>query len=494
MPNRKVLVVDDVSLFLDGTPHALQERFEIRTVHSAHEALFLCRSEGPFAVALTDQDTPGMNGIDFLRELKKGWPDTTRIMVTGSADLGLALNALHEAAIFRFLQKPLAFCELLSALEAGVERFHRIEEERLLTEQLQFSRESLLTLAETLEQRLADQLGRLQGLKHFALRLNESHSPEEVAEVAAQTAARLLGSRAATVTLLIGPGDEQVKKSCGGNAGEKVHLEPIRALQGEIGCLQLDVDRALSDNDRLMLTSIASQTAIAASAQIHRRARELAHHATIFALARLTENRDDETGKHLERVSAYCRLIAEGLRDDGFHTDVITPAFVEDLVLSAPLHDIGKVGIPDSILLKPGPLSESEWEVMRRHPTIGAETLRHLLDTSGEQSFLRMGHEIAWCHHERWDGSGYPRGLRGEEIPLAARIMSLADCYDALTTWRPYKRPWSHEEALTYVREQCGKHFDPCIADAFLNRTAEADEIRSRLADSHEDVLKHRVA
>jgi len=157
--------------------------------------------------------------------------------------------------------------------------------------------------------------------------------------------------------------------------------------------------------------------------------------------------------RDLERVSEYSQLIAEGLRRDGHYQDVITDDWIRDLYHSVPLHDIGKVGIPDRILLKSGKLDAEEWEIMKQHTTIGAQTLRSVMGEHSNSSLLRMGLEIAWCHHEKWDGSGYPRAIRGDEIPLSARILSLADVYDALTTVRPYKRAWTHEQALeTYGR------------------------------------------
>ena len=209
-----------------------------------------------------------------------------------------------------------------------------------------------------------------------------------------------------------------------------------------------------------------------------------AQHATIYALAKLAEQRDNETGRHLERVSEYCRVLAEGLREDGCYCETITDEWIDVLVRSAPLHDIGKVGIPDAILLKPGKLTPDEWEVMKRHSTIGADTLRSVIGSATHQPFLQMSLEIAWCHHEKWDGSGYPRGLRGVDIPLAARILAMADVYDALTNERPYKRAWSHDEALRWIAQGSGSHFDPRLVDAFTKRVEHVDAIRERLADA----------
>ena len=208
-----------------------------------------------------------------------------------------------------------------------------------------------------------------------------------------------------------------------------------------------------------------------------------AQYSVVFALARLAEERDDCTGNHLERVSRFCRVLAEGLRDAGWYTEEITDLFVRDIERSAPLHDIGKVGIPDSILLKEGKLTDAEWAVMRRHPDIGAETMNAILATSPGASFLTMGRDVALYHHENWDGTGYGAGLAGEDIPLSARILRVADVYDALTTWRPYKEPWSHERAVAMVVEDSGVQFDPRIVEVMVSQQAAFDRLRLELSD-----------
>lgn len=192
--------------------------------------------------------------------------------------------------------------------------------------------------------------------------------------------------------------------------------------------------------------------------------------AALMTLARLAETRDSDTGMHLERMAEYSRILAEGLRDDSPYSDRVDDQFVKELYKSSPLHDIGKVGIPDAILRKPGPLTDEEFVVMREHTTIGGDTLRTVLDRyRGQTTFLTMAMDIAYSHHERWDGNGYPIGLSGTDIPLAARIVTLADAYDAITSLRPYKEPFSHEEAVRRIRVDRGKHFDPVIVDTFLD-------------------------
>jgi putative two-component system response regulator len=216
-----------------------------------------------------------------------------------------------------------------------------------------------------------------------------------------------------------------------------------------------------------------------------------AQYATVFALARLAEERDDCTGKHLERVSIFCRELAVGLAETGHFTDQIDARFVRDIERSAPLHDIGKVGIPDSILLKPGKLSDEEWEIMRTHPAIGAETIAAIMKANPGASFLRMGYDVALCHHEMWDGKGYGQGLAGEDIPLAARILKVADCYDALTTWRPYKKPWTHEDAIGHLIRFGGTEFDPTVAATLRRIGDKVNRLRISLADQGAPQMKN---
>lgn len=187
----------------------------------------------------------------------------------------------------------------------------------------------------------------------------------------------------------------------------------------------------------------------------------------VFAMAQLTESRDPETGEHLQRMRAYTQVLAEHLAHEGPYADQFDEQFLEDLYRSSPLHDIGKVGVPDKILLKPGPLTPDELVVMRQHTTLGADALLRAARQSEYGAFLELAAAIARSHHERFDGSGYPDGLKGEEIPLAARIVALADVFDALTSVRVYKDAMDPELAKQFILVQDGEHFDPVVVDAF---------------------------
>ena len=190
--------------------------------------------------------------------------------------------------------------------------------------------------------------------------------------------------------------------------------------------------------------------------------------AAIMGFAKLTEYRDKSTGKHLERIREFTRILALKLKELPQYKDYITDEYLEDLYISAILHDVGKVGIEDQILLKAGPLTDLEFSKIQEHVILGGEALRDVEQQMKMESFLTIGKEVAYYHHERWDGKGYPEGRKGQEIPLSARIVALADVYDALTSERPYKKPLSHEEAVEMISQERGRHFDPQIVDIFI--------------------------
>jgi two-component system response regulator RpfG len=205
-----------------------------------------------------------------------------------------------------------------------------------------------------------------------------------------------------------------------------------------------------------------------ATREIHARERE-----TLIKLAKAGEYRDEHTGNHIYRMARFSGLIARELG---------LPAMeCEEIELTAPMHDLGKIGIPDNILLKTGPLTPYEWLIMKTHPVIGHDIL-----VESPSRYLRMGALIALCHHERYDGQGYPRNIGGADIPLPARVVAVADVFDALTTVRPYKRAWNFDEALAYVQRERGAHFDPDCVDAFLRRIDEVRRVMREYRDRAE--------
>jgi putative two-component system response regulator len=224
------------------------------------------------------------------------------------------------------------------------------------------------------------------------------------------------------------------------------HLQ-LENLRFELRSLGAELDRR-----------VAEQVRSACSSQL----------ATIFALAKLAEARDD-AGPHIERVQTYSRALAERIHGISPRGEELTPDFLERLYQTSSLHDIGKLGIPDSILLKPGKLTPEEFGTMKKHCVLGSSTLNVVLERYPDDRFLKMSSEVARSHHERWDGRGYPDGLRGEAIPLAARIVSLADAYDALTSNRCYRPAVDHAEACRILEAGRGTQFDPAVMTAFIS-------------------------
>lgn len=206
-----------------------------------------------------------------------------------------------------------------------------------------------------------------------------------------------------------------------------------------------------------------------------------AHMATIYSLVKLSESRDKNTGAHIERVSAFCKLLANNLRNIPKYEEYINDDYVENIYKASALHDIGKVGISDIILLKPGKLSLEEFEIMKTHTTIGADTLLEVKKRYPDNKFLELGISIARFHHEKWDGTGYPHGILGINIPLSARIMALADVYDALRSKRVYKEAYSHEESVEIIKQGEGSRFDPEILNVFMENEVEFENIFEQL-------------
>ncbi|MGL4205322.1 MAG: response regulator [Aeromonadaceae bacterium] len=221
-------------------------------------------------------------------------------------------------------------------------------------------------------------------------------------------------------------------------------------------------------------------------AEVERRTQEVSaiQSVTILALASLAETRDSDTGNHIRRTQHYVKALATQLKDHPRFREYLTPSTIALLFKSAPLHDIGKVGIPDRILLKPGPLTPEEFELMKSHTTLGRDAIEHAEKQLGMPvAFLQTAKEIAYFHQEKWDGSGYPTGASGDAIPISARLMALADVYDALISRRVYKAAMPHSEAVQIIQDGKGKHFDPDVVDAFFLLQEEFQAIADRFAD-----------
>ena len=251
-------------------------------------------------------------------------------------------------------------------------------------------------------------------------------------------------------------------------------FNPVLLMARVTACLE---KKQLHDREQQYTHNLESQ--------VQQQIREIAESqlSTIFATSKLAESKDPETGAHLERMRMYCRILAEDLSKTEKYSAIINDGYIDCIYTASPLHDIGKVGVPDNILSKPGKLDREEFETMKTHTTIGGDTLRAVDEKHPGNDFIRMGIEIADNHHEKWDGTGYPAGKKGEEIPLCARILALADVYDALTSVRCYKEAFSHDKSKGIIIDGKALHFDPDIVDAFIRCEEQFIEVRKRYQD-----------
>ncbi|WP_415884044.1 HD-GYP domain-containing protein [Neptuniibacter sp. QD72_48] len=264
----------------------------------------------------------------------------------------------------------------------------------------------------------------------------------------------------------------------------KFFIQAENSTLKQVSLGELNTEVPVTTNDEFGLMALHTNQMISSLAQ---RTRELnvTRDASILGLASLAETRDNETGGHILRTQNYVRALAIKLRQNPKHADYLTSETIELLYKSAPLHDVGKVGIPDSILLKPGKLTDEEFDIMKQHPQIGADALEVAENQLGSNSFLRIAREISLTHHEKWDGRGYPNGLQGEDIPLSGRLMAVADVYDALISKRVYKPAFSHEKARDIIVEGKDNHFDPEVVEAFLALETEFKEIAAEYSDEN---------
>jgi putative two-component system response regulator len=226
--------------------------------------------------------------------------------------------------------------------------------------------------------------------------------------------------------------------------------------------------------------------------EVSKRSRELIalQDVTTLALASLAETRDTDTGNHLRRTQHYVQALARQLQSHPRFVEFLTESRIQALFKCAPLHDIGKVGIPDRVLLKPGRFDAAEWAIMKLHPELGCDAIaRAQRHASASSEFLEVAKEIIFSHHEKWDGSGYPQGLKDDAIPISARLMAVADVYDALICRRVYKEPMPHTQAASIIEDGRGSHFDPDVVDAFCAIAADFESIAQRYADSNEELL-----
>ncbi|MEZ6004976.1 MAG: HD domain-containing protein [Planctomycetota bacterium] len=435
-------------------------------------ALTFLREGGAVSALLIDPESFRAQADAWHETLAMHAPHASRLLLAEQGGSEACADLLRDDQDLTCLEVPLETGALQTRLQQAVEHSRRHRDT-----QVQGSESAPLLHAHALE-----------ALFQFSLALFDAQDLGSMAHLASHTLGTLFPNRAHLVELW-DPRDATSRVQAGayGSCGAELVRVPLEIGDAVVGELVVDVRSSvagpLAPEDIRTLYLVAAPLAAATQGELHRRERDRAQGATLMAMAKVAEMRDNETGQHLLRVSRYAELIARGLREDGHYVELITEEFIRDVVRCAPLHDLGKVAIPDAVLLKRGRLTEEEWALMKTHPEWGARILREMVEENADLSFVSMGAEIAHFHHERWDGAGYPAGLAGEQIPLSARIVSLADIYDALTTPRPYKLSWSPEAVLEHLENLSGNALDPNIVASFLKRRDLALEIQQRFGE-----------
>lgn len=517
----RALVVDDDAPIRQLLIDVLSDYFEVDGAEDGPEGLKRM-SEESFDLIITDQMMPKMSGVEMFEASVGYCPDAVRVLITASRDLDNVINAVNRAAVDRFYSKPIKLVELRRgvielvegrqgevALRGRLRSLESLEEEglggpkrALIVDEREGEHLTLQAVAEELgfEVRgawdvetaftlvndevfdvviIAAEAGEGHGLEvlHAARRLQPDVEALMVSDRDPALASRALALGAYDVlTRPLDDIDLVSRRIERAYERRRLDLERQRLLLD-----LLDTNHALSEgNDELLRAQQALRTRV--------QELTLLQDATVMGFTRLAEYRDQETGEHLERMRNYSRLIAEALMGrPGF--EVIDDDFIALIHKAAPLHDIGKVGIPDRVLQKPGKLDPEEWKIMRTHAEIGGRTLDEVeAKVVGIESrrVLRMGKNIAYFHHERWDGGGYPFGRREEEIPVEARIVAVADAYDAITSKRCYKEALTHEVGRELIRQAAGKQFDARVVKAFCDREADVLAIKEQYTDADE--------
>lgn len=516
----RVLVVDDdQELVFVLRAHLVAAGYAVEDVHDGESALSILRDFHPDVIVM-DAGLPGMNGIEATRRIKEN-PETSGvavIMVTARSDTDHVVLAL-EAGAQEYVVKPFEIAELL----ARIRTVHRLRQTRL----------ELDNVNEQLASQVEERTSRLRTLYNFTRALNEADTREEILDLIIGAIRHATGGRRISILLkdrsrgdlvcarAAGIDAEVIKRirvSTGEGIAGKVFATGKTYVASAFDCEE-DARQYLGDSfvstpliatslmtseeslgvlsitDKVgggrfapeeveCIRSITDSGAIALHNHLRRERLDESINVLLMTVGRLAEFRDNETGNHLERVRLYAGALARELQASSRYQDVVNEEFIENLVRAAPMHDIGKVGIPDEILCKPGKLTATEYRLMKEHCRIGRDVIKSAMAKTGPVSILKMCMDIAASHHERWQGDGYPEGLAAEDIPLSARIIALVDAYDAITSNRRYQSARRHEEAVEVIRSESGKHFDPSLVEPFLRCVDTFDRIRRSHGDT----------
>ena len=524
----KILIVDDEAMIRKVLKKYLSEKgYFIETVNDGLEALEILEKES-FDLVLTDLKMPQMSGNELLESLSKNYPNLPKIVLTGygtEKDIMLAL----KTGAYDFLTKPITDFNILEhSIEKAIKSKKLNDEKNLYIDQLQQLNEifSMLNKGKNTKDifdSLNVTLKEIIPFNKLALIVLEKDDKPNVKLLKSDTALFINEVRTQKIdSCSLVETFENIDHLKINDLAEYIKTNPkakninILIEEGMLSSLILPLvvnnekrgflifaskkSNVFKQEHITFLNSIVGQIALSIERgellfENEKHAKHLEHlvdertmqilktqNSTIFALSSLAEKRDPETGDHLARMRNYSVLLAQMLKYIGNNKE-ITNVFLRDLYNSSILHDIGKVGIPDGILLKEGFLTKEEFEVMKTHSEIGCEALKNASKDLGEDSFLKMSMDITLNHHEAYDGSGYPNGLKGEEIPLSARIVTIADIYDALTTRRPYKIAFSHEESIKIMKENSEK-YDPLLFKIFIDNSEEFNGIKKEFSNS----------
>jgi response regulator RpfG family c-di-GMP phosphodiesterase len=525
----RILIVDDEPLIRKIlTKYLTEKSYEVDTADNGRQALDKL-DQNDFDLVLTDLRMPEMGGNELLRAMSERHPAIPKIILTGYGTNEDIIVALKTGA-YDFLTKPITdFTILEHSIHRALERKRLSDEKNRYTEQLkQINRIiSMLNSGKNTEDvfnALNDSLRSIIPFNRLALTRYYRSEDTVVTKLVASDRDVLLGTGDTfhlsesslqdvymdKEVLLIDDLEEYLKEHPDSRSTRLLLEEgmkssmvlPLIANNVTRGFLIFaSVEKQSFTQEHVdFISSIVGQISLSIQRgellyEIEQHTRNLEHmvevrtreviktqKTTIFALSKLAETRDPETGNHLERIRNYSVLLAQILKYSGSYEE-IDNQYLRDLYDSSILHDIGKVGIPDGILLKDGILTKREYELMQSHTVIGYEALKSASRDLGDDSFLNMAMDVTLSHHERWDGNGYPGGLKGEDIPLAARIVAIADVYDALTSRRPYKEAYPHERAIEIMKQEHFR-FDPYLFEVFIDNQEEYNTIRMRYNDS----------
>ena len=470
----RVMLVDDEPLILSSYRRALRQiDAEIELVDDPVEALARMEAQ-PADVVVADYRMPAMNGDEFLERVRQRWPDTTRMLVTAYTDVQMIEDVVRRGEVFRFLTKPTDTNKFRAAVNEAIAQHERLLRDRQHSRKRELDLHSYRHLFESA----------FDAMMFADLDGNIVEVNEAFVKAHGEDLTDALGNRPTLLSRL--DSDELTWSAM------KDVLDSTGHWSGEVrrsGYSALLTLSQINDERGRPYAYAALEKDISERRRLEQQNRA-AQYEVILALAKLAEYRDPETGAHLERMRRYSQVLARKLKGKERFA-WIDDAYVEAIFYSSPLHDVGKVGIPDAILLKPGKLTAEEWTEMKTHTLIGADVLAAAGETLSAKTWLALARTIALQHHEKFDGSGYPNGLKGEEIDPSARIVALADAYDAISSKRVYKAAVPHEEARGRIVESSGSHFDPDVVAAFLEAEEEFGEVRERFDDEALDIRNH---